>query len=56
VMHGEDDQIVPFANAAPKSVKLLKKGVLKSYPGYPHGMPATNPDVINADILAFARA
>jgi non-heme chloroperoxidase len=53
VLHGEDDQIVPFANSAPKSAKLLKKGTLKSYPGYPHGMPATNADQINADLLAF---
>ena len=53
VMHGEDDQIVPYADAAPLAVKLLKHGTLKSYPGYPHGMPTTNADVINADLLAF---
>jgi len=55
VMHGEDDQIVPFANSAPKSVKLLKRGTLKAYPGLPHGMPTTHADVINADLLAFIR-
>ena len=53
VMHGEDDQIVPFANAGPKSAKLLKNSTLKSYPGFPHGMPTTNADQINADLLAF---
>jgi non-heme chloroperoxidase len=53
VMHGEDDQIVPYADAAPLSVKLLKHGTLISYPGFPHGMPATNADVINRDLLAF---
>jgi non-heme chloroperoxidase len=36
VMHGEDDQIVPFADAGPRSAKLLKNGILKAYPGYPH--------------------
>ncbi len=52
VMHGED-QIVPFADAGPLSAKLLKHGTLKTYPGYPHGMPTTHADVINADLLAF---
>lgn len=56
VMHGEDDQICPFADSAPLSSKLLKKGILKSYPGFPHGMFATNPDVINADLLAFFKS
>jgi non-heme chloroperoxidase len=56
VMHGEDDQIVPFADSAPLSVKLLKHGTLKSYPGFPHGMPTTHADVINADLLAFIRS
>ena len=55
VMHGEDDQIVPYADSAPLSSKLLKHGKLKSYPGFPHGMPTTNADVINADLLAFIR-
>lgn len=53
VMHGEDDQVVPYANAGPLSAKLLPNGTLKSYPGYPHGMPTTHADVINADILEF---
>lgn len=53
VMHGDDDQIVPIADAALLSVKLLRNGTLKVYPGYPHGMCTTNADVINADLLAF---
>jgi non-heme chloroperoxidase len=53
VMHGDDDQIVPYADSAPLSAKLLKKGTLKTYPGLPHGMCTTHPDVINADLLAF---
>ncbi len=53
VMHGEDDQIVPFAGSAPLTVKLLKQGTLKSYPGFPHGMPTTHADVICTDLLAF---
>ncbi|MFP1152018.1 alpha/beta fold hydrolase [Mycobacterium sherrisii] len=53
VMHGEDDQIVPFADSAPLSARLLKHAVLKSYPGFPHGMPTTHADTINADLLAF---
>ncbi|PUZ25513.1 alpha/beta hydrolase [Chitinophaga parva] len=55
VLHGEDDQIVPYANAAPKAVKLLKNGKLISYPGFPHGMPTTEAATINADILAFIK-
>jgi non-heme chloroperoxidase len=55
VMHGEDDQIVPYADAGPLSAKLLKHGTLNSYPGFPHGMPTTNADVINADLLAFIK-
>jgi non-heme chloroperoxidase len=55
VMHGDDDQVVPFKDAALKSAKLLPKPTLKIYPGYPHGMATTNADVINADILAFLR-
>ena len=53
VMHGDDDQIVPIAAAGPQSAKLLKKATLKVYPGFPHGMPTTNADQINADLLAF---
>jgi non-heme chloroperoxidase len=53
VMHGDDDQIVPIADSAMLSVKLLKKGTLKVYEKYPHGMCTTHADVINPDILAF---
>lgn len=56
VMHGEDDQIVPIADSALLSIKLLKKGELKTYPGYPHGMATTHADVINKDLLAFIKA
>ena len=56
VLHGEDDQIVPFQNSGAKSVKLLKHGKLISYPGFPHGMPTTNADTINADLLAFFKS
>jgi len=55
VMHGDDDQIVPYEDAALLSVKLLKHGTLKIYPGFPHGMLTTNADVINQDLLAFVR-
>lgn len=55
VLHGEDDQIVPYADAALKSIKLLKNGTLKTYPGYPHGMLTTHADVLNADLLAFIK-
>lgn len=53
VMHGDDDQVVPYADSAPLSAKLLKQGTLKTYPGYPHGMATTHAAVINADLLAF---
>jgi len=56
IMHGEDDQIVPFAISAAKSIKLLKNGKLISYPGFPHGMPATQAATINADLLAFIKS
>ena len=55
VMHGDDDQVVPYADSAPLAAKLLKNGTLKTYKGYPHGMPTTNADVINADLLAFIK-
>ncbi len=55
VMHGDDDQIVPYADSAPLSAKLLKNGVLKTYKGFPHGMPTTEADTINADLLAFIK-
>jgi non-heme chloroperoxidase len=53
VMHSEDDQIVPYQASGPLSAKLLKKGTLKTYKDYPHGMITTQADVINADLLAF---
>jgi non-heme chloroperoxidase len=53
VMHGDDDQIVPYADSAPLSAKLVKGAVLKTYKGFPHGMPTTNADQINADLLTF---
>lgn len=56
VMHGDADQIVPYENAGPLSAKLLPNGTLKTYAGYPHGMPTTHADVINADLLAFIRS
>jgi non-heme chloroperoxidase len=56
VMHGDDDQIVPIADSATLSVKLLKKGTLKVYPGLPHGMCTTHPDTINPDLLAFIQS
>ena len=55
VMHGDDDQIVPFANSAPLSSKLLKNGSLKVYEKFPHGMCTTHADVINPDLLAFIK-
>jgi len=56
VMHGSDDQIVPYADAAPLSVKLLARGTLKTYEGLPHGMCTTHADVVNPDLLAFVRS
>src|SRR5207253_9731473 len=53
VMHGDDDQIVPIAAAGLMSAKIVKNATLKAYPGFPHGMPTTNADQINADLLAF---
>jgi non-heme chloroperoxidase len=55
VMHGEDDQIVPFATTAVKAAKLLKNSKLILYPGFPHGMPTTEADTINADLLKFIK-
>ena len=55
VMHGDDDQIVPYADSGPLSAKLVKGAVLKTYKGFPHGMPTTNADEINADLLAFIK-
>ena len=56
VMHSEDDQIVPYADAGPLSAKLLKNGTLKTYKDFPHGMPTTQAATINADLLAFIQA
>jgi len=55
VMHGDDDQIVPIADAALLSAKLVKNSTLKVYPGFPHGMCTTQPEIINSDLLAFVR-
>jgi non-heme chloroperoxidase len=55
ILHGDDDQIVPIAAATPLSAKLVKNSTLKIYPGFPHEMPTTNADTINADLLAFIR-
>jgi non-heme chloroperoxidase len=55
VMHGDDDQIVPIDNSARRSIKLLKHGTLKVYPGLPHGMATTHAGQINADLLKYIR-
>jgi hypothetical protein len=52
-MHGDDDQIVPYADAGPLSAKLLPNGTLKTYSGYAHGAFTTHADVINPDLLEF---
>lgn len=56
IMHGDDDQIVPYADSGPLSAKLLKNGTLKTYKGFPHGMPTTEAATINADLLAFIKS
>jgi non-heme chloroperoxidase len=56
VMHGDDDQIVPYADSGPLSAKLVQNGTLKTYQGYPHGMPTTEAPTINADLLAWLRS
>ncbi len=56
LMHGEDDQIVPIADSALIGITLLKHGTLKTYPGLPHGMCTTHPDIVNPDLLAFIQA
>jgi non-heme chloroperoxidase len=55
VMHGDDDQIVPYADSGPLSAKLVKSGTLKTYKGFPHGMPTTEAATINADLLSFIK-
>jgi non-heme chloroperoxidase len=56
VMHGDDDQIVPIADSALLSVKLLKNGTLKVYKAFPHGMCTTHADVVNAHLFAFIKS
>ena len=56
VMHGDDDQIVPYADSGPLSAELQENGTLKTYEGFPHGMPTTEADTINADLLAFLQS
>ncbi len=56
VMHSEDDQIVPYAAAGPKSSKLLANGILKTYKDFPHGMPTTKAKTLNADLLEFIQS
>src|SRR5690349_3258248 len=56
VMHGDDDQIVPYADSGPLSAQLLRNGMLKTYQGFPHGMPTTEAKTINADLLAFIQS
>jgi len=55
ILHGDDDQIVPFADSAPLSAKLVKRATLKVYPGRPHGVCQTEPDMVNRDLLAFIK-
>ena len=55
IMHGDDDQIVPFADSAALSAKLVRKGMLKVYAGLPHGMCTTHPEIVNPDLLAFIK-
>ncbi|HEY6316210.1 MAG TPA: alpha/beta hydrolase [Streptosporangiaceae bacterium] len=56
IMNGEADQVVPYATSGPRAVKLVQNGTQKSYPGFPHGMPTTHADTINADLLAFIKS
>ena len=55
VMHSEDDQVVPYVAAGPLSAKLLKNGILKTYQGFPHGMPTSQAEIINPELLAFLK-
>jgi non-heme chloroperoxidase len=55
VMHSEDDQIVPYVASGPLSAKLVKGAILKTYKSFPHGMPTTEADTINADLLSFLK-
>jgi len=56
VLHGDDDQIVPYKDAGVLSAKLIPNATLKIYPGFPHGMCTTQADTINADLLAFIQS
>jgi non-heme chloroperoxidase len=56
VMHGDDDQVVPYADSGPLSAELVQNGTLKTYAGFPHGMPTTEAATINADLLAFLQS
>ena len=56
VMHGDDDQVVPYADSGPLSAELVQNGTLKTYAGFPHGMPTTQAETINADLLAFIQS
>ena len=55
VIHSEDDQIVPYADSAPLTVKLLKHGTLKTFKDLPHGLCSTHPEIVNPILLAFVR-
>jgi non-heme chloroperoxidase len=55
IIHGDDDQIVPFADSGPLSAKLVKRATFKVYPGGPHGVCQTEPDMVNRDLLAFVK-
>jgi non-heme chloroperoxidase len=54
-MHGDDDQVVPYADNGPQTAELLKNGTHKTYSGWPHGMFTTHAETINADLLTFLR-
>jgi non-heme chloroperoxidase len=56
VMHGDDDQIVPYEDSAPLTAELLRNATLKTFEGFPHGMPTTHADTINAELLAFLQS
>jgi non-heme chloroperoxidase len=56
ILHGDDDQIVPIADSALLAAKLVKNATLKVYPGLPHGMCTTHPEIINPELLAFIKA
>jgi non-heme chloroperoxidase len=56
LMNGEADQVVPCATSGPRAIELVQNGTLKTYPGYPHGMPTTHAETINADLLEFIKS